>query len=403
MGYYKEKTDGPSNDKTKRGYFLSSLSGLVAGAVIMMAAGPQISGLDGSGADAQTSGQTTAETVSYDVNSDVTEAVDKTSEAIVGVTNLQAAAAQNGLYEESAGAGEDTEQEAGTGSGVIYKKDSGEAYVVTNNHVVEGADQVEITLSDGTKKEAEILGEDVWTDLAVLKVDAKGIDTVAEFGDSSVLKSGEPVIAIGNPLGEQFSGSVTTGVVSGTERSIPIDVNEDGTADWQSEVIQTDAAINPGNSGGALINSQGQVIGINSMKIAQEATEGIGLAIPINSAHPIINDLESNGEVERPALGVALLDLTSLPQQYQQQLNLPEERTTGAVVQSVEPGSAAESAGIEELDVIVGVDDEDIATMAELRHYVYTNKSIGDDINVSVIREGKEEQLTLTLDRGEQL
>lgn len=408
MGYYKEKTDGPSNNKTKRGYFLSSLSGLVAGAVIMMAAGPQISGLDGSGADAQktdaqTSGQTTAETVSYDVNSDVTEAVDKTSDAIVGVTNLQAAAAQNGLYEESVDASEDTEQEAGTGSGVIYKKDSGEAYVVTNNHVVEGADQVEITLSDGTKKEAEVLGEDVWTDLAVLKVDAKGIDTVAEFGDSSVLKSGEPVIAIGNPLGEQFSGSVTTGVVSGTERSIPIDVNEDGTADWQSEVIQTDAAINPGNSGGALINSQGQVIGINSMKIAQEATEGIGLAIPINSAQPIINDLESNGEVERPALGVALLDLTSLPQQYQQQLNLPEDRTTGAVVQSVEPGSAAESAGIEELDVIIGVDDEEIATMSELRQYVYTNKNIGDDINVSVIREGKEEQLTLTLDRGEQL
>lgn len=407
MGYYKEKTDGPSNNKTKRGYFLSSLSGLAAGAVIMMAAGPQISGLDGSGADAQTdaqtSGQTTAETVSYDVNSDVTEAVDKTSDAIVGVTNLQAAAAQNGLYEESVDASEDTEQEAGTGSGVIYKKDSGEAYVVTNNHVVEGADQVEITLSDGTKKEAEVLGEDVWTDLAVLKVDAKGIDTVAEFGDSSVLKSGEPVIAIGNPLGEQFSGSVTTGVVSGTERSIPIDVNEDGTADWQSEVIQTDAAINPGNSGGALINSQGQVIGINSMKIAQEATEGIGLAIPINSAQPIINDLESNGEVERPALGVALLDLTSLPQQYQQQLNLPEDRTTGAVVQSVEPGSAAESAGIEELDVIIGVDDEEIATMSELRQYVYTNKNIGDDINVSVIREGKEEQLTLTLDRGEQL
>ncbi|RKD73440.1 serine protease Do [Sinobaca qinghaiensis] len=404
MGYYKEKTEGRTEKKTKRGYFLSSLSGLAAGAVIMMAAGPQISGINesGSGADAQTSGQASAETVSYDVNSDVTDAVDKTSDAIVGVTNLQAAA-QNGLYQESAGNSEETEQEAGTGSGVIYKKDGGDAYVVTNNHVVEGADQVEITLADGTKKEAEVLGEDVWTDLAVLKVDGKGIETIAEFGDSSVLKSGEPVIAIGNPLGEQFSGSVTTGVISGTERSIPIDVNEDGTADWQSEVIQTDAAINPGNSGGALINSQGQVIGINSMKIAQEATEGIGLAIPINSAQPIINDLESNGEVERPALGVALLDLTSLPQQYQQQLNLPEDRTTGAVVQSVEPGSAAESAGMEELDVITGVDDEEITSMSELRQYVYTNKTIGDNINVTIIRDGKEEQLTLTLDRGEQL
>ena len=159
--------------------------------------------------------------------------------------------------------------EAGTGSGVVYKKTGGKAFIVTNNHVIEGASELEVTLSDGTKLPAELIGSDPWTDLAVITVDEDKIKTVAEFGKSASLKPGEPVIAIGNPLGLQFSGSITQGVISGLERSIPVDINEDGQADWNAEVIQTDAAINPGNSGGALVNMSGQVIGINSMKISE--------------------------------------------------------------------------------------------------------------------------------------
>ena len=145
-----------------------------------------------------------------------------------------------------------TTQEAGSGSGVIYKKEGGRAYIVTNNHVVEGAKQLEVTFSDGSKEEAKLVGTDIWTDLAVISISSKKVKTVATFGDSDKLKQGESVIAIGNPLGMDFYGSVTTGVISGTDRTVPVDLNGDGTEDWQAEVLQTDAAINPGNSGGAL-------------------------------------------------------------------------------------------------------------------------------------------------------
>lgn len=291
-------------------------------------------------------------------------------------------------------------QEAGAGSGVIYKKEGDSAFIVTNNHVVEGAEEVTVTLSNGTEIEAEVLGTDIWTDLAVLKTSAEEIEAVAEFGDSSVLKAGEPVIAIGNPLGLQFSGSVTTGVISGTERSIPIDINKDGIEDWQAEVLQTDAAINPGNSGGALLNSQGQLIGINSMKIAQASVEGIGLAIPINSAIPVIEDLETKGEVERPALGVSIMDLNTVPKAMQQsELGIPAEVEEGIIVQAVAEASGAEAAGLRQGDVIVAINDEKLATVLELRQYLYTKAEIGDTLKVQFYRgaELMEADVTLSL------
>lgn len=258
-----------------------------------------------------------------------------------------------------------------------------------------------VTLTDGTELDAEVLGTDVWTDLAVLKTASSGIEAVAEFGDSSVLKAGEPVIAIGNPLGLQFSGSVTTGVISGTERSIPIDINNDGTEDWQAEVLQTDAAINPGNSGGALINSAGQLIGINSMKIARDSVEGIGLAIPINSAIPIIEDLEAKGEVERPTLGVSIMDLQSVPVQIQQnELNLPAEVKEGVIVSSVAEGSGAETAGLQRADVIVGMGEDDITSVLELRQYLYTKAEVGDTITIKYYRESELMEAQVVLAEG---
>ena len=208
--------------------------------------------------------------------------------------------------------------------------------------LVEDAKSVEVTLADGTKAEANIVGGDIWTDLAVLEIDDTGVEAVIEFGDSDVLKQGETVIAIGNPLGLDFYGSVTTGVVSGKDRAIPVDLNGDGVEDWQAEVLQTDAAINPGNSGGALINLAGQLVGINSMKISESTVEGIGLAIPVNSAIPIIEDLEQNGKVNRPSMGITLIDLTNVPAFHQKEtLKLPEEVTTGVVVDEVVRNSPA--------------------------------------------------------------
>lgn len=385
MGYYNS-----SEPKKKRtGNFISSFTGVIAGVLLVGVVLPGFTDSEvatGEGNEVKTV-ETSSEVqnVSNIVTTDVTEIVEETSGAVVGVTNMQTAR-QNPFMPAT-----DAEtKEAGVGTGVIYKKDGDSAYIVTNNHVVENAEDVLVTLADGTELDAEVLGMDVWTDLAVLKVAADSVETVAEFGDSSVLKAGEPVIAIGNPLGLQFSGSVTTGVISGTERLIPIDINQDGKEDWQSEVLQTDAAINPGNSGGALINSQGQVIGINSMKIAQDAVEGIGLAIPINSAIPIIKDLESRGEVERPSIGVSIIDLSDVPQQQRQsELQLPEDVTGGIVVGSVAEGSSADKAGIQQYDVIVEMDGKATASVQELRQHLYNETEIGDTLEVKAYRDGK--------------
>lgn len=394
MGYY-NSTEPKRKNKSN---FVSGFTGILAGAVLAGVVLPGYTDIEQgiSEETQQTENVSGLENVSSVVTSDVTEVVDATSASVVGVTNLQSG--QQSPFSQSAGS---EPQEAGAGSGVIYKKEGDSAFIVTNNHVVEGAEQVMITLSDGTEIDAEVLGTDIWTDLAVLKTAADEIEAVAEFGDSSVLKAGEPVIAIGNPLGLQFSGSVTTGVISGTERSIPIDINKDGTEDWQAEVLQTDAAINPGNSGGALINSQGQLIGINSMKIARDAVEGIGLAIPINSAIPIIEDLEAKGEVERPSLGVSILDLESVPAPIRQnELNLPAEVENGVVVEGVAEGSGAETAGLRQSDVIVEMGGEKIPTVLELRQHLYTKVEVGDTLNIKFYRGAELMEAEVELTEG---
>ncbi|MCH4826001.1 MAG: trypsin-like peptidase domain-containing protein [Planococcus sp. (in: firmicutes)] len=393
MGYY-NSTEPKTN---KKGYFASSFTGLIAGALLVGVILPSVTDGEVEGAATTSTNQAVSgvQTTSTVVTSDVTKIVEETSSAVVGVSNLQVA--QQNPFESQTGDSKES-QEAGVGSGVIYKKDGDMAYIVTNNHVVEGAQDVMVTLADGTELDAEVLGTDIWTDLAVLKVPGESIETVAEFGDSSVLQAGEPVIAIGNPLGLQFSGSVTTGVISGTERLVPLDINQDGTEDWQSEVLQTDAAISPGNSGGALINAQGQLIGINSMKISQEAVEGIGLAIPINTAIPVISDLEAEGAVHRPSMGVAILDLAEVPAQYRtSQLNLPSEIEGGIVVQSVVESSGAASAGMEPYDVIVELDGKSVNSVLELRQYLYNETKVGDTLKVKAYRNGELQNFELTL------
>lgn len=393
MGYY----NSSEPKRNKKWSFASSFTGLIAGALLVGVILPGMTDAEPGSVETSTTAESVSglQTNSTVVTSDVTEIVEETTDTVVGVSNLQVAQ-QNPFASQTSKDAES--QEAGVGSGVIYKKDGDTAYIVTNNHVVEGAEEVMVTLSDGTELDAEVLGTDIWTDLAVLKVPGDSIKTVAEFGDSSVLQAGEPVIAIGNPLGLQFSGSVTTGVISGTERLVPIDVNQDGTEDWQSEVLQTDAAISPGNSGGALINAEGQLIGINSMKIAQDAVEGIGLAIPINTAIPIIADLETEGAVERPSMGVAILDLAEVPAQYRSsQLNLPAEVEGGIVVESVVEGSGAAAAGMEAYDVIVEMDGKAVTSVLELRQYLYNETEVGDTLKVKAYRNGELQSFELKL------
>lgn len=332
---------------------------------------------------------TTTNSIKVDVTTQVTEVVEKVSPGVVGVTNIQLRA---DFWQQQDG------NEQGTGSGVIYKIEDEYAYVVTNYHVIEGADTVEVVLVDETHIEAEVLGSDMFSDLAVLRMDSGEVDTIVEMGSSEHLKVGEPAIAIGNPLGHMFSGSVTLGVISGTQRTIPVDFDMDGRADWQAEVIQTDAAINPGNSGGALINIDGQLIGINSMKINQTAVEGIGFAIPIDTAQPLIEELEKTGEVVRPYLGIEIYSLDEVPQvEWQRSLNLPEEVEGGIYIWSIEPFSPADQAGLKRLDVITALDGEEVMGTIDLRKVLYQEKKIGEDLSVTFYRDGEKKETTIKL------
>lgn len=379
---------------SKGGYFISGLSGVIIGALLLWLMLPSLVNqlpIDGTDETNTSQSNSTVTQNATNVTSDVTDAVAKMSEAVVGITNIQES--NSGFWMQQA-----TTQEAGSGSGVVYKVEGNKAYIITNHHVVEGAKQLEVTLEDGSKVAAELVGSDIWTDLAVIVIDSKNINTVAEFGDSDVLKVGETVIAIGNPMGLEFYGSVTKGVVSGKDRSVPVDLNGDGYDDWSTEVLQTDAAINPGNSGGALVNVAGDLIGINSMKIASSTIEGLGFSIPINAVIPIIQELEKNGEVKRPTMGISLMDLTDVPSYYQQNtLRVPAEVTTGVVVSEVVRGSAAETAGVQQYDLIIEMDGNKIEDTIDLRKYLYNKKEIGDTLTLKVYRQGKIQELKLVL------
>src|SRR5690625_3180943 len=391
MGYYSDDRD--QKPKKSGGWFIPILIGLAVGVLLMLVIYPNFTGknvaLNDHNETKTEQGNTTQKSVNIDVSTQITDIVERVSPAVVGVTNIQTRA---DFWQE----GETSE--AGTGSGVIYKKDGEYAYIVTNHHVVENADMLEVVLKDDTHLEAELLGSDLFTDLAVLRVKANQVGEPIEMGSSDNLKVGEPVIAIGNPLGLMFAGSVTQGIISGKQRTIPQDFNQDGRPDWQAEVIQTDAAINPGNSGGALINMGGQLIGINSMKINQEAVEGIGFAIPIDTAGPIIDELEKTGEVKRPYLGVEIYSLGEVPQtEWKNTLNLPKEVEGGVYVWSVEPLSPADQVGLERLDVITELDGEEIMNMIDLRKILYQEKEIGDDVKVTYYRDGEKKETTVKL------
>jgi len=402
MGYYDQNYPPNPHRKKRKGRLIPMLLGIIIGILLVTVAVPQFleSGnftqnetdetQQMAGDDQESEQEGTINTsVNVDVSTQITEIVEEVSPAVVGIINIQQ---HMDFWQEGDSA------QAGEGSGVIYKVDGDTAYVVTNQHVIEGADEVEIVLHDETHIESGLIGGDLFSDLAVLAIDSTYVDHVIDIGSSSDIKVGEPAIAIGNPLGLMFSGSVTQGVISGTERTIPQDFNQDGRADWQAEVIQTDAAINPGNSGGALINMYGQLIGINSMKINQSAVEGIGFAIPVDSAIPIMEELEATGEVIRPYLGVEIYSLDEVPQsEWRTTLNLPEEVEGGVYIWSVERLSPADQAGLERLDVITEMDGEPIYNMIDLRQILYEEKEIGEEVSVTFYRDGEQQQTTLEL------
>ncbi|HDX9578412.1 TPA: serine protease [Bacillus pseudomycoides] len=370
--------------------FISGVAGTVIGATLFAFAMPTFSKLGWTTireTEASEEKQYIAQSTPQVVNTGdgFVKAVDRASEAVVGIINIQ----RDNFSEADA--------EAGTGSGVIYKKENGHAYIVTNNHVVAGANRIEVSLSDGKKVPGKILGTDVVTDLAVVQIDEKYAKKVIDLGDSTKVKRGEAALAIGNPLGLQFSGTVTQGIISANERIVPVDLNQDGHYDWQVEVLQTDAAINPGNSGGALVNEAGQLIGINSMKIAAKEVEGIGLAIPVARAVPVINELEKYGQVRRPYVGIELRSLNEIPTYYlDKTLHLPADVTEGVCILDVKSPSPGSDAGLHEYDVIVAIDGKTVQDIIAFRKALYSKK-INDKMTITYYRGAKRETTTVKL------
>ncbi|MBD8497877.1 S1C family serine protease [Paenibacillus arenosi] len=317
------------------------------------------------------------------------QAADKASPTIVSILNKQKA-----IEEEESKQGLD---DISLGSGIIFEKKDNDAYILTNEHVVSGAEQLEIVLSNGQRKHAEVVGKDKISDLAVLKIDGAGVNQIAEFGDSRSLRRGETVIAIGNPFG--LGGSLTSGIISYTNRMIPISLNGDGVYDWEQTVIQTDAAINEGNSGGALIDLHGRVIGINTMKIASTGAEGLGFAIPMHEVGKVVDQLMKKGKVIRPYLGVYTVDLENeyapITDEQRSDLKLPKSVTSGVIV--LEASGPAQEAGFKLNDVIVKFDKQDISTTLELRRYLYEHKQVGDTMEITYYRDGKQMKITVTL------
>ena len=396
--------------------FGTSLLGGVLGAVLTIgifyvANGSLLAPNNQNASGSPSAGNTKVSNMKVDVNSDITDAASKVQDAVVSVINLQKQQSQSGLggFSDFFG-GNDNQQsqedsgqleETSEGSGVIYKLEGKTAYIVTNNHVVEKQDGLEVLLKDGSRVKATLVGTDSYTDLAVLKVESDKVADIkpATFGDSDNLKVGEPAIALGSPLGSQYANSVTSGIISSLNRQV-VNQNDEGQT-VNINAIQTDAAINPGNSGGPLVNMAGQVIGINSSKIVQTesnvSVEGIGFAIPSNDVVNVINQLEKDGKMVRPALGITMVNLSDLStEQVSEIVKVPSSVTQGVVINSVQSSTPADQAGLKKYDVITKIDDTDVSTGVELQSELYKHK-VGDTVKITYYRKDKKETVSVKL------
>ncbi|KRM88695.1 endopeptidase [Liquorilactobacillus vini DSM 20605] len=354
-------------------------------------------------------GTTKVSNVKVNVSTQSTKAFNKIKNAVVSVEAYSESSSSNAL-DGLFGSGSNDDTTESEGSGVIYKKTGNTAFIVTNNHVISGADKVEILLNSGKKLKATVVGHDSITDLAVLKINAQYVKQVASFGNSNDIKVGQTALAIGSPLGSKYATSLTQGIISAKKRTIDT-TDSSGMTTGQTTVIQTDAAINPGNSGGPLINLDGQVVGINSMKLASTnsssdsstSVEGMGFAIPSNEVVKIINELVKNGKISRPALGISLVDLSYISSTDRKSvLKLPSSVSNGVVVLKVSNNSPAKNAGLQKYDVITSLGDKKVKGLATLREALYKHK-IGDTVQIQYYHDGslKTANVKLTLEAND--
>lgn len=352
------------------------LGGLVAYAVAPAIFGSDSGASSGDVDSGSQGGQIAPAPIPEAGTSSVVAIAQNVSPAVVGITNFQ------GTDFFSGG------REAGSGTGFII--DGKEGLIVTNNHVIAGAQKITVTVEGKEEQfEASVVGSDARTDLAVLKIDVQEDLPEVKLGDSSKLQVGESVVAIGNPLGHQFSGSVTVGVVSALDREVTVSPAT-GSAETTLNLIQTDAAINPGNSGGPLVNMRGEVIGINSVKIAQSGVEGMGFSIPIGDARPVIEEITDSGHVSRPFIGI--YNFQEITDEMSEWYDMPTGIYVGGIVQ----GSPASRAGIRAGDIIVEMDGTRINSFTDLDN-VLEKHEVGDTISIALVREGNRSNVSLTL------
>lgn len=313
-------------------------------------------------------------------DSDISEAVAKVYDSVVMVKNYQ------------------KNKYAGSGSGFVYKVDDKYGYILTNYHVVEKCTSLSVLYTNEKEVTAEYLSGDQYLDIAVIRVEKDSVIEVADLGKTSELSLGDTIFAVGSPVGEEYYNSITRGIVSGLNRKITVSVNS--TNDWVMKALQIDAAINPGNSGGPLVNSKGEVVGINSMKLVDSSVEGMGFSIMIEDALAYTNIFEEGKEIERPLIGVTLANFNEIRTLRQYGIELDDSITYGVVVISVASGSGAADSDLRKGDVIVKIGKEKVDNFAYLRYVLYSY-SVGDDIDVTYIRNDKEYTSKVSLTKND--
>ncbi len=286
--------------------------------------------------------------------------------------------------------------ELSSGTGFIYKKDDKKGYIITNHHVVEDGNKYIITLIDGQEVEATLLGSDEYSDIAVLAINQEVVTQIAQLGQSTESEIGDTVFAVGSPLGKEYMGTVTKGILSGKERTVTV---SSATSSLMLEVLQTDAAINPGNSGGPLLNINGEVIGVTSMKLVQNEIEGMGFAIPIEIVNSLLERLENGQKIERPLIGIEITDITNTYYLYRQGIVIPEDIEKGIVIIKANENYPANKAGLQKGDILLSINDIEIEDTAHFKYLLYKYE-VGDTVKIKYYRNNKIQEATIKLDKN---
>ena len=328
--------------------------------------------------DEDNSEPTTTSNINITETNSIASAVEKVYDAVVVVESY----ANDELYS--------------TGTGFVYKKENNKAYIMTNNHVIDGGDSIRVLFNSGNEVETTVVGSDTYSDIAVLSIDDSDEIVVAQLGNTDDLRVGDTVFTVGSPEGSEYAGTVTKGVLSAKERLVAVALTNSTTSDYYMKVIQTDAAINPGNSGGPICNINGEVVGITNMKLVNDDVEGMGFAIPIEDALFYAATLETGNQVVRPYFGISMIDITDSYYLWQYGISVPNDIEEGVAIIEVVSGSPADRAGLRRGDIIVSLGEDDVSSVAEFRYALYKH-NVGDEVEVKYVRNGNEDTVRVKL------